>query len=112
MENKPEQPPPNQPAQPPLNHLEEYKVTREEIAMYQREMHLTWLWAIIPAGAVYTWLPLHTSELSTLGHKFGDVFWGLGCQGIIRQGLELCHQFPQFDACEPPFEWLGDLFIV
>ena len=51
-------------------------------------------------------------QLSTLGHKFGDVFWGLGCQGIIRQGLELCHQFPQFDACEPPFEWLGDLFIV
>jgi hypothetical protein len=64
--NWPQQPPRNQPAQPPLNHLEEYKVVHDEITMYQSEMHRTWLWAIIPAGAVYTWLALHTSELGTI----------------------------------------------
>jgi hypothetical protein len=42
-----------------LPHLEEYKVMHDEMTLCQREMHQTWLWAIIPAGAVYTWLPLH-----------------------------------------------------
>ena len=32
--------------------------------------------------------------LSTLGHKCGDVLWGAVRQGIIRRGLEFCHQFP------------------
>jgi hypothetical protein len=49
---------------PKLNHVEEYKGLRDEIAMYQQEMHRTWLWAIIPAGAVYTWLALHIKDLA------------------------------------------------
>jgi hypothetical protein len=49
-----------------LNHLEEYKALRDEIMLYQQEMHRTWLWAVIPAGAVYTWLPLHAKELSVV----------------------------------------------
>jgi hypothetical protein len=39
-----------------LSHQGEYEALREEIMLYQQEMHRTWLWAIIPAGAVYTWL--------------------------------------------------------
>ena len=46
-----------------LTHLEEYKEVRAEIRLYQQEMHNTWLWAIIPAGATYTWLSLHVKEL-------------------------------------------------
>jgi hypothetical protein len=49
-----------------LNPLEEYKAVREEIMVYQQEMHRTWLWAIIPAGAVYTWLALHMNGLSNV----------------------------------------------
>jgi hypothetical protein len=45
-------------------HLDEYKVVHDEITLYQGEMHRTWLWAIIPAGAVYTWLPTHTKDIS------------------------------------------------
>src|ERR1035441_1542799 len=51
---------------PKLNHLEEYKTLRDEIMLYQQEMHRTWLWAIIPAGAVYTWLPLHMKQLRSV----------------------------------------------
>ena len=46
-----------------MTHLDEYKDLRAEIMLYQREMHQTWLWAVIPAGAVYTWLSSHTKEL-------------------------------------------------
>jgi hypothetical protein len=56
MEHKPEQ--------PKLTHVHEYEVVHEEITLYQREMHRTWLWAIIPAGAVYTWLSLHTGKIN------------------------------------------------
>jgi hypothetical protein len=43
--------------------VEEYKALREEIMLYHHEMHRTWLWAIIPAAAVYTWLALNTAKL-------------------------------------------------
>jgi hypothetical protein len=49
-----------------LNPLEEYKALRQEMMVYQQEMHRTWLWAIIPAGAVYTWLGLHMKELTAV----------------------------------------------
>jgi hypothetical protein len=64
MEKEPEQPQLKKLDHPPLTHLDEYKALREEVSLYQGEMHRTWLWAIIPAGAVYTWLSLHTGELS------------------------------------------------
>ncbi len=48
-----------------LSHLDVYKTLRDEITLYQHEMHRTWLWAIIAAGAVYTWLPLHKSDIQT-----------------------------------------------
>jgi hypothetical protein len=48
-------------------HLEEYKATHEEIIMCQREMHRTWLWATIAAGAIYTWLASHGSEIDYIG---------------------------------------------
>jgi hypothetical protein len=47
-----------------LSHHDEYEVVRDEITLYQQEMHRTWLWAIIPAGAVYTWLASHKPEPS------------------------------------------------
>jgi hypothetical protein len=56
-----------------LSHLDEYKTLREEITLYQHEMHRTWLWAIIAAGAVYTWLPLHRSDVNT--HLPSYVWW-------------------------------------
>ena len=40
-------------------HLDEYKAAHEEITLFQREMHRTWVWAIMPAGVVYTWLASH-----------------------------------------------------
>jgi hypothetical protein len=57
---------------PKLNHLEEYKALRDEIMLYQQEMHRTWLWAVIPSGAVYTWLSLHMREL---GHVPSPVWF-------------------------------------
>ena len=50
--------------------------------------------------------------LSVLGHKFGDVFWKSGSQRTGGVIFEFCDQLLQFDACELPFEWLGDLLIV
>ena len=49
-----------------LSHLDEYKALREEITMCQHEMHRTWLWASIAAGAVYTWLPSHRSDINSI----------------------------------------------
>jgi hypothetical protein len=68
---------------PELNHLEEYKALSNDIALYEKEMHRTWLWAIIPAGAIYTWLPLHQSELSNvpLGVWFIPAAFVLLCFG-------------------------------
>jgi hypothetical protein len=39
-----------------ISHPAEFEALRGEITLYQQEMHRTWLWAIIPAGMVYTWL--------------------------------------------------------
>ena len=39
-----------------VSHRGEYEGLRDEIKLYQQEMHRTWLWAIIPAGVVYAWL--------------------------------------------------------
>ena len=49
-----------------LSHLDEYKALREEITMCQHEMHRTWLWATIAAGAIYTWLPSHRSDINSI----------------------------------------------
>ena len=51
----------------PLNLVDEYKAVHDEIAMCQKEMHQTWLWATIAAGAIYTWLASHGSEINNLG---------------------------------------------
>ena len=51
----------------PLNLVDEYKTVHDEIAMCQKEMHQTWLWATIAAGAIYTWLASHGSEINNLG---------------------------------------------
>src|ERR1017187_2536949 len=48
------------------SHLDEYNGLREEITMCQHEMHRTWLWASIAAGAVYTWLPSHRSDINNI----------------------------------------------
>jgi hypothetical protein len=75
MDPKPNHPEDNRPSgstradpspNPKLSHLEEYKALRDEIMLYQQEMHRTWLWAIIPAAAVYTWLSLQVSHLSNV----------------------------------------------
>ena len=65
--------------------------------------------ALVVAGAAWK---RFARGLSTLGHNFGDVFWGSSCLGITWRGLELGYQFPELDACELPFEGLGDFFIV
>ena len=49
-----------------LSHLDEYKMLRDEIARYQQEIHRTWLWAIITAGAIYTWLVIHRALINDL----------------------------------------------
>jgi len=51
----------------PLKLVDEYKTVHDEIAMCQKEMHQTWLWATIAAGAIYTWLASHGSEINNLG---------------------------------------------
>jgi hypothetical protein len=51
----------------PPNLVDEYKTVHDEIAMCQKEMHRTWLWATIAAGAIYTWLASHGSEINNLG---------------------------------------------
>ena len=51
---------------PKLDDVAEYKGVRDEIAFYQQEMHRTWLWAIIPAGAIYTWIALHIKDLTNV----------------------------------------------
>jgi hypothetical protein len=48
------------------SHLDEYKALHDEITMCQHEMHRTWLWASIAAGAVYTWLPSHRSDINSI----------------------------------------------
>ena len=50
-----------------LDLVDEYKIVHDEIAMCQKEMHQTWLWATIAAGAIYTWLASHRSEIYNLG---------------------------------------------
>ena len=49
-----------------LSHLDEYKMLRDEITLYQQEIHRTWLWAIITAGAIYTWLVTHRADINAL----------------------------------------------
>ena len=49
-----------------LSHLDEYKALHDEITMCLHEMHRTWLWASIAAGAVYTWLPSHRSDINNI----------------------------------------------
>jgi hypothetical protein len=46
-----------------LSHLDEYKSLRDEITLYQHEIHRTWLWAIITAGAIYAWLASHRTDI-------------------------------------------------
>jgi hypothetical protein len=58
---------------PPLSHLDEYKALHDEITLYQHEIHRTWLWAIITAGAIYAWLASH----STVINGFPKIFVGL-----------------------------------
>jgi hypothetical protein len=48
------------------SHLDEYKALHDEVTMCQHEMHRTWLWASIAAGAVYTWLPSHRSDINNI----------------------------------------------
>jgi len=50
--------------------------------------------------------------LSALGRKFGDVFPELGRQGAGGRVFEFGDQLLEFNACEFPFERLGDLLIV
>jgi hypothetical protein len=38
-----------------LSHLDEYKALRDEITLYQQEIHRTWLWAIIQAKSIHPW---------------------------------------------------------
>jgi len=42
-----------------MNQLEQYKMLREEILLYIKQMFLTESWAAIAVGAVYTWLLVH-----------------------------------------------------
>ncbi len=51
----------------PIKLVDEYKTVHDEIAMCQKEMHKMWLWATIAAGAIYTWLASHGSEINNLG---------------------------------------------
>ncbi len=44
------------------SHRGEYEALRDEIKLLQHEMHQTWLWAVIPAGAVYAWLASATAK--------------------------------------------------
>jgi hypothetical protein len=46
------------------SHRDEYETLREEIMLYQHEIHRTWLWAIITAGAIYTWLASHRMDIN------------------------------------------------
>jgi hypothetical protein len=48
--------------------IEEYKTVREEIAMCQREIHRTWLWASLGSTVVYTSVYLHRTELPSDPH--------------------------------------------
>src|SRR5664279_6260079 len=43
--------------------------------MCQHEMHSTWLWATIAAGAIYTWLPSHRSDINNL--QFSRLVWAI-----------------------------------
>lgn len=49
-----------------LTHGAEFELIHDQITLYQRELAHTWLWAVIPAGAVYTWLSLNRLKLDTL----------------------------------------------
>jgi hypothetical protein len=62
------------PANTPLDVGDEYKTVHEEIAMCQKEMHQTWLWAAIAAGAIYVWLAAHRSEINSL-HEYRWPIW-------------------------------------
>jgi hypothetical protein len=53
-----------------LSHLDEYKALRDEITLYQHEIHRTWLWAIITAGAIYAWLASHRPDINDLPREF------------------------------------------
>jgi hypothetical protein len=53
-------PPPLEERKPSLSHLDEYKALHDEITLYQHEIHRTWLWAIITAGAIYAWFASHS----------------------------------------------------
>jgi len=66
------------------DHHDEYEALHDEITMCQHEMHRTWLWAIIPAGAVYTWLPLHTAQVST---PFPLLVWFIPAAFVFLCGI-------------------------
>ena len=57
-------PPPLEERKPSLSHLDEYKALHDEITLYQHEIHRTWLWAIITAGAIYAWLASHSTVIN------------------------------------------------
>jgi hypothetical protein len=53
-----------------LTHRDEYETLHSQVMLYQREIHRTWLWAVIAAAAVYTWLTLHENEMINLPKFF------------------------------------------
>jgi hypothetical protein len=75
-------PPPLEERKPSLSHLDEYKALHDEITLYQHEIHRTWLWAIITAGAIYAWLASHSTVINDLPKKlvvFLPVFFIFVC---------------------------------
>jgi hypothetical protein len=67
-----------------LTHRAEFELLHDEITLYQGEMHRTWLWAIIPAGSVYTWLSLN---LLKLGAPLGRLVWFIPACFVFLCGI-------------------------
>lgn len=48
-----------------LNHLDHYKILKDEIMQYIREIYRTELSGAIAAGAIYTWLLTHKTNITS-----------------------------------------------
>lgn len=47
------------------HHLDQYKISKDEIMQYLREIYRTELSGAIAAGAIYTWLLLHKGDVTS-----------------------------------------------
>lgn len=48
-----------------LSHIDQYKMLREEIMEYTREIYRTEVYVAFAVGSIYTWLMLHTDGIKT-----------------------------------------------